>query len=138
MCRVLTPSIVKLYKADKARECESLMTLHTDRCYKLVSVNDDTDTDMLVEDHVDTTGMCYKLVSVMDNTDTYMLVNDHAETTDLSGLTHVRYDMINAFRLAHKEVKANTEQRKVANQVGIPRTGINDNKGKPSRVSSMT
>ena len=64
----------------------------------------------------------------MDNTDTYMLVNDHAETTNLSGLTHVRYDMTNAFRLAHKEVKANTEQRKVANQVGIPRTGINDNK----------
>lgn len=61
MCRVLTPSIVKLYEADKARECESLMTLHTDMCYKLVSVRNNTDTDMLVEDHVDTTGMCYKL-----------------------------------------------------------------------------
>ena len=107
-------------------------------CYKLVSVKDNTDTDMLVKDHVDTTGVYYKLVSVMDYTETYMLVKDHKGTTDMSGLTHVRYDMTNAFRLAHKEVKANTEQRKVANQGGLPHTGITDNKDEPSRVSSMT
>ena len=129
MCRVLIPPIVKLYEADKAPECESLLILHTDMCYKLVSVKDNTDTDMLVKDHVDTTGVYYKLVSVMDNTETYMLVKDHKGTTDMSGLTHVRYDMTNVFRLAHKEVKANTERMKVNNHMGI-----DDNKGKLSRV----
>ena len=112
MCRVLTPSIVKLYEADKARECELLMTLHT--------------------------GVCPKLVSVGDNTDTDMLVKDHVETTDLSCLTHVRYDKTNTFRLAHKEGKANTEQMKVANQDGLAHVGIDDNKGEVDTKPGLT
>ena len=87
-------------------------------------------------------GVCPKSVSVVDNTDTDMLVKDHVETTDLSCLTHVGYDrnkskmngklgsnMDPTFRLDHNEGKSNTEQMKVADQDGLAHVGINDNKG---------